>query len=147
MPIILKTTEDIDYMVGAGYKMLTFDPSEYVDNEADNYSEDKLQKVVDELNWRKLNDNFEESKKRYLSEIKIENGLKITTDEISLSRAYAKYGKALIHIGALYDHIKKNYTENDYEVEVSVDETDSVTSIFEHFFIASELNANGDKVH
>jgi tagaturonate epimerase len=45
----------------------------------------------------------------------------------------------------LYDHLKLNYPGYDSEVEVSVDETDSVTTPFEHFFIASELNRLGVK--
>ena len=34
----LKSFDDIDLMLGAGFTMFTFDPSEHVDNEADNYS-------------------------------------------------------------------------------------------------------------
>jgi tagaturonate epimerase len=141
----LKTTEDIDYMVDAGYKMLTFDPSEFVDNNADIYDEENLSKAINELSWNKLIDSYDESKKRYLTEIKINSELKIQTNEIALKRAYAKYGNALIHIKFLYDHIKYNYSENDFEIEVSVDETESVTSIFEHYFISSELTRMGIK--
>ncbi len=37
----LKTTDDIDLMVDNGFRMFTFDPSEFVVNEADNVIESK----------------------------------------------------------------------------------------------------------
>jgi hypothetical protein len=141
----LKTTGDIDYMVKAGYKMLTFDPSDYVDNKADNYSLKELSEVVSGLKWQDLNDSYDESKKRYLKKIKINDGLTIEPEETELQRAYAKYGKALIHIKNLYNYVKLNYSNSNFDVEVSVDETESVTSIFEHFFIAAELTRLGIK--
>lgn len=140
----LKTNENIDYMVKAGYKMLTFDPSESVDNKADDYSEDELSEVISALKWQELNDSYDESKKRYLEKIKINEDLTISPGETELQRAYAKYGKALIHIKNLYNYVTSNY-HNDFDIEVSVDETESVTSIFEHFFIAAELTRLGIK--
>jgi hypothetical protein len=139
----LKTVDDIDYMVKAGYKMLTFDPSDYVDNKADNYSVKELSKVIYDLEWQDLNDLYDESKKRYLKKIKINDELTVEPREIELQRAYAKYGKTLIHIKNLYEYVTLNYSNGDFDVEVSVDETESVTSIFEHLFIAAELTRLG----
>lgn len=140
----LKTTDDIDYTVKAGYKMLTFDPSDYVDNKADDYGEEELSEVISDLKWQDLNDSYDESKKRYLKEIRINEELTIKPRETELQRAYSKYGKALIHIKNLYNYVTSNY-DNDFDIEVSVDETESVTSIFEHFFIAAELTRLGIK--
>ncbi|UCH65609.1 MAG: hypothetical protein JSW63_00305, partial [Ignavibacterium sp.] len=47
------------------------------------------------------------------------------------------------HIKKMYDHLKQKYPDYESEVEVSIDETESVTSVFEHFFIVSELNRLG----
>lgn len=137
----LKTDKDIDLMINAGYKMFTFDPSNYVDNEADNYDEDQLLALLSKLPWGDLEDSFPDAELRYLSnEIEINDQFKIRPNDIELLRAYAKYGKAIAHIKSMYDYMQENYNEYDYEIEVSVDETESVTSPFEHFFFANELN-------
>jgi len=141
----LKTSEDIDLMMDAGYKMLTFDPSKYVDNKADIYRMDELEKIISGFNWKELNSTFDDAKNTYLKEIKIDEELSITPDETSLMRAFSKYGNALIHIKNLNEYLKLKYADFDYEVEVSVDETESVTSTFEHFFIANELRRLGIK--
>ncbi len=142
----LKTTADIDLMLNAGFTMFTFDPSEHVDNEADNYSEDILFKVVAALPWKDLDDAFPSAERRYVKkEIKISDSFVIKVSTIDFLRAYAKYGKAVAHIKKMYEHLKLNCTNGNFEVEVSVDETESVTSPFEHYFFANELTRLGVK--
>ena len=136
----LKTTEDIDLMVNAGFKMFTFDPGEFVQNEADSLTEKELDEKIKSLNWVGLNSAYTDLSKQYLgNEIKLSDALSIKPTESELKRALVKYGNALAHIKNLYDYLKKTYSDYASEVEVSVDETESVTSPFEHFFIASEL--------
>jgi hypothetical protein len=142
----LKTTADIDLMLEAGFSMFTFDPGEHVDNNADNYSEEVLFKVVAELPWNDLDDAFPSAERRYVKkEIKISNTFTIKVDTVDFLRAYAKYGKAVAHIKKMYDHLKSKCSEDKFEVEVSVDETESVTSPFEHYFFANELTRLGVK--
>lgn len=142
----LKTTDDIDLMVKAGFTMFTFDPSEHVDNEADKYDEETLLEMLAALPWKLLEDSFPDAEQRYLSKpIKISESLIISPDEIELLRAYAKYGKAIAHIKNLYKYIQENYSNLEFEIEVSVDETESVTSPFEHFFFSNELIRLGVK--
>lgn len=139
----LKTTLDIDLMVKAGYKMFTFDPSDYVDNNADIYNVDELNRVMQQLPWDGLEFTFLDAGKKYLSgSIEISDTFKLTPNKENLMKAYAKYGKAIVHIKELFNYLKNKYGSQgfDYEVEVSVDETESVTTPFEHFFFASELN-------
>jgi len=52
-----------------------------------------------------------------------------------------KYGQAIAHTVRMYRHLA-SLTDN-FELEVSVDETETVTSPAEHFFIASELKRLG----
>ncbi|RPI72192.1 MAG: hypothetical protein EHM47_08800 [Ignavibacteriales bacterium] len=139
----LKTEDDIDLTMNAGYKMLTFDPSYYVDNKADIYQKEELEKIISVFKWEEINSSFDEAKKNYLKEIKIDEELSINPGEINLMRAYVKYGNALIHIKNLNNYLNEKYKGFDYEIEVSVDETESVTSSFEHFFIANELTRLG----
>lgn len=142
----LKTTDDIDLMARAGFTMFTFDPSEHVDNEADNYDEETLLEMMAALPWKLLEDSFPDAEQRYLSKpIEVSNSLIISPGEIELLRAYAKYGNAIAHIKNLYMYIQENYSNLEFEIEVSVDETESVTSPFEHFFFSNELIRLGVK--
>lgn len=137
----LKTPADIDVTLNAGYKMFTFDPGEHVDNEADSYSKEKLEEVVAGLNWSELEDTLEAAKERYSNkQYKISDDFTLSVNEMDCLRAYAKYGKAVAHIKKMFRYLQEKSAANPFEVEVSVDETESVTSLFEHFFFANELN-------
>jgi hypothetical protein len=143
----LKTTEDIDLMVENGFKMFTFDPGEYVHNEADTLNEQELDDAIKRTNWKGLNSDYTSLERTYSGKkFKISKELELSADKISLKRAILKYGDALAHIKKMNDYLKHTYPKYDSEVEVSVDETESVTSPFEHFFIASELNRLGVKL-
>jgi hypothetical protein len=137
----LKTPEDATMMLNAGFTMFTFDPGEHVDNNADNYDEEKLFSVVANLPWSELNDTFPAAERRYSKkEFKITDDFVLEVNEQDFLRAYAKYGKAIAHIKKMYEHMKSISNGRPFEVEVSVDETESVTSTFEHFFFANELH-------
>lgn len=137
----LKTPADIDLMFDAGFTTFTFDPGEHVDNEADNYNDDTLYKIVASLPWNELNDSFNSAEKRYVNKpITISDSLSLTINSEQLLRAYAKYGRAIVHIKKMYEYLKVKCINCKYELEVSVDETESVTSIFEHYFFANELH-------
>jgi hypothetical protein len=137
----LKTKEDIDLMLEAGFTMFTFDPSEHVDNNADNYNEETLFKIASALPWNELKDSFPAAEKRYANkEFRISENFSIKVTVLDFLRAYSKYGKAIAHIKKMYDYIGSKCDFTQFEVEVSVDETDSVTSPFEHFFFVNELN-------
>ena len=136
----LKATADIDMMYKAGFTMFTFDPGEHVNNEADNLSEEQLYSAVAKLPWTELKDTFPAAERRYVKNnivVSPEFIMEVTTHEFL--KAYAKYGKAILHIKKLYDHLKSIALPGTFEVEVSVDETESVTSPFEHYFFVNEL--------
>jgi hypothetical protein len=65
-------------------------------------------------------------------------GGKIEFDEVKLLRAAVKYGNAVAHTAKMYRHLAK-VCQRPFELEVSVDETQSPTTPAEHFFFASEL--------
>ena len=136
----LKTTEDIDLMMKAGYTMYTFDPSDHVNNDADNVSEAELDKIITTLKWDKLGTKFENLHTTYVGKLfNISKDYSLKPTAIELKRALVKYGNAIAHIKNMYDYLKSTYPASPFELEVSVDETESVTTPFEHFFIASEL--------
>ena len=140
----LKTTEDIDRLMKAGFKTFTFDPSDYVVNGVEELSKSNILKEVDGIPWKVLNDSLEGILSRYKNEkIKVGADLIIESSELGVLRAVLKYGSALAHIKKLFEYMSDKYPGKGYEIEVSIDETDTVTSPFEHYFIVNELTRLG----
>jgi len=128
----LKTVDDLPSFVEAGYTFFTVDPGEHVDNAADADSVDVLkQKIVgrnwDELSALYLNQSGQQLWGRFEAE--------------TLMRATVKYGKAIQHAAAMFSRLSQ--IKDEFDFEVSVDETDSPTTPLEHFFIANELTRLG----
>jgi hypothetical protein len=136
----LKTTDDIDQCVAAGYTFYTFDPSAHVDNTADSASPQYLQDRFDALPWKQLADTPNDLEKRYLGSTLDCDGYPIAFDEVTLRRAAVKYGRALAHVSALYQHLAQVSNNRSWEVEVSVDETETPTAHVEHAYWARELS-------
>lgn len=139
----LKTRADVDVTASAGFTFFTIDPSEQVDQQADDYDEGVLSKkfatVQAEIPWVVS----------YLGEtIRIENGPEIVFDERTVQRAAVKYGKAIVQALEMADYIKRVATElkQPYEIELSVDETDQPTTLAEHYIIADRLREAGVKL-
>ena len=139
----LKTTDDVDICVQAGFTFYTFDPRAHVDNDAHTDPLEILRHKVADLPWDRLRDSEAEMRARYAQSFEIEGELTIAFDETSLLRAAAKYGRALAHVAEIYRYTEQAMGDKPFEVEVSVDETDTTTSPEEHFFIATELQRLG----
>jgi len=135
----LKTTEDIDLMVKAGYTMFTIDPSAHVVNEADSLPLAQIEKRIQSLSWDLLEDDVKSFLSRYSEEEVTIDDLVLQPDREAVLRALLKYGDVIAHTTRLYRYLKTTYPDHPSEVEVSVDETDSVTSPFEHYCVANEL--------
>jgi len=134
----LKTTADVDAMAKAGFTFITIDPSDHVDQQADDYS--KAQ--VDEKFQAMLRDKVPGSKDilgLYADKSFDLGPDKIVLEASALKRAAVKYGRALAHIYALAQHTARAMAGRGFELEISVDETDQPTTILEHLFIALEL--------
>ncbi|MEW6402938.1 MAG: tagaturonate epimerase family protein [Chloroflexota bacterium] len=124
----LKSVDDIPPFVAAGYTFFTVDPGEHVDNAADTDSLEILKQKVAAFNWDELS-------ALYLSG----NGEQAwgQFDAESLSRAVAKYGRAIQHAAGMFRWLSE--IKDGFDFEISVDETNAPTTPLEHFFIASEL--------
>lgn len=139
----LKTFEDVDACVAAGYTFFTFDPGEYVDDGAEDAGVSELRAAVERLPWDELEDSLRSLEKRYADERLEIEGHEIRLDEPALLRAAAKYGRALAHVVRMYRYLEQMAGERNFEVEVSVDETDSPTTHAQHVYIAGELRRLG----
>lgn len=137
----LKTTQDVDRMVRAGFTFFTIDPSDHVINEADKLSAASLDEKAESL---KLPDSLENLIGRYEDQsISISRDFVLQPDREQILRAIIKYSGVVTHAEALYRHLKQNHPNHPVEVELSVDETESVTSPFEHYFVVQELKRLG----
>ena len=130
----LKSLDDIPPFVEAGYTFFTVDPGEHVDNAADTAPLSELQKKISGTDWEKLS-------ALYLTGMSDQAWGRFDAD--SLLRAQVKYGRAIQHAAGMFVRLSK--LKDDFDFEVSVDETESPTSPLEHFFIVSELTRLGVK--
>jgi hypothetical protein len=137
----LKTTEDVDLCVAAGYTFFTIDPGDHVDNVAHSAPLETLLAKLRALPWEELNDSPEGLRRRYLNRSFAIEDLTLEFDETTLARAAAKYGRAVAHVARMVRHLSRR--SQHFELEVSVDETETPTSVEEHFFVTGELQRLG----
>lgn len=136
----LKTFQDVDVTVAAGFTFFTIDPSDYVDRAADNYDETQLRaalgKLSDDVSWIQ---SYQGRK------IPLATGTPLTIDAPACLRAAVKYGRAVNHAVTLASHIARRCEAagQDHEIELSVDETEQPTSLAEHFIIADRCLSAG----
>jgi hypothetical protein len=139
----VKEIADLAPFVAAGYTFYTIDPSDYVDNAAQTDALDALREKVARLPWDQLQTSYEALRARYCAAPLALEGLELVFDEPVLLRALAKYGRAIAHTAAIAAALNAQVQGSRYDLELSVDETDTPTSIYEHFLIANELHARG----
>ncbi len=139
----LKTVEDLDLTAQAGFCFFTIDPSDHVDQSADNYSPEEVEKKFQAL----LDDGIPgaefflslyDGKSFDLEESKT----KLYFETGALKRAAVKYGRALAHITTMTRYAEKLKGESGFDLEISVDETDQPTTVLEHLFLSLELQRN-----
>ncbi len=139
----LKTPEDVDVTAAVGFTFFTIDPSGDVDQKADDYDEtmlrEKFESAQETAPWygEYLNDT-----------IQLPTGNQIDLTEEACMRAAVKYGAAIQRALDLGDHIKSvnESAGQDYEIELSVDETDQPTTLAEHYIIADQCIKGGMKL-
>jgi tagaturonate epimerase len=141
----LKTTEDIDSFAAAGFTFFTIDPSAHVDNAANTDAAESLRAKVAALPWAELGITWGELRQQ-LGGAPVDLGeFSVSISEEELLRAAAKYGRVVAHTVGMYRHLEKVMSGNPFELEMSVDETETVTSLAEHIYIAHELRRLGVK--
>ena len=135
----LKTPADIRRTMAAGFVMFTLDPSEEVDQQADDYDAATLQEKFTAA--REFAPWVEEYRGRTE---RLDSGV-IEFDEQTLARAAVKYGRALRRAMSLARCVEEEAAKLDqpFEIELSVDETAHPTTAAEHFIIADQFRKAG----
>ena len=137
----LKTVEHIDLCAAAGFTFFTIDPGAHVDAEADTASAAAIERKVADLPWADLDSSPADLRARYGGRHCDLDDRRVALAQEAVARAAAKYGRAVAHVARLYRHLAARGIP--FELEVSVDETETPTSLVEHIYIASELRRLG----
>jgi hypothetical protein len=138
----LKSTEDIEVCVAGGYTFFTIDPGDHVEDAAHSAPLATIQDDFAALPWMELESTAADVRAAYVDRtFTLDGGLVLTFSEEALLRAAGKYARAIAHVVRLYRHLTAR--TDDFELEISVDETETPTSALEHYFVASELKRLG----
>lgn len=136
----LKTFEDVDVTAAVGFTFYTIDPSDYVDDQADDYDEatlkEKFAVIRDEVSW------IDQYRDKSFS---LTTGGIVDLDDNACTKAAVKYGLAVNRAIAMAGHIRKvnEKAGRDFEIELSVDETEQPTTLAEHFIVAEACLSAG----
>lgn len=139
----LKTPEDVQRTAAAGFCFFTIDPSAHVDNTADRLVRGELEAAVALLDRDRVFGDRDWRGEYLGRRFEVGPGLVLSFTEESLYRAAVKYGRATAHASVMGDAIRGASASRGFEIEVSVDETDSPTLPLEHLFFGLELKTRG----
>lgn len=128
----LKNAKEVNYALSCGYTMITLDCSEYIHNEISHMTPE---------NVRLAYTGSEELKTKYIGKtFCFSNNITLHCEEDEFYRAYLIYNDVLLFIEKIYYTFIKNHS---IDFEISIDETETPTTPFQHFFIANELKTRG----
>ena len=133
----LKTIDDVDAGVGAGFTSFTLDPGDYVRPVTAH-----MAVKPEDIPWSALEDSENALAARYRGLVIEAAGTVIRMDAERAGRAAYKYGNAVAHCLSLYRRLQATATYP-VEVEVAVDETEQPTTLEEHVYIATEMRRLG----
>lgn len=126
----VKSESDIDACVAAGFTLYTIDPGEHVWSDADVATAADVEAVLRSLPWQTLEDSEANLLRRHRMPAE------------ATMRAAAKYGRAVAHVVRMNRHLLLRLGAG-FELEVSVDETDTPTTPEQHEYLAVELTRLG----
>jgi len=139
----LQKPEDIDSTAAAGFTMFTIDPGAFVENSADRLDGAGLTRKLPAIDFETLAASQADLFSRYVGKtLPIQGKAKARFTEETFLRALVKYGSAIAHTVRMFRHLQEVH-RRPFEVEVSVDETETPTSPAEHCFFAAELKRLG----
>ena len=130
----LKTIPDIDVALAAGMAMITLDLSEVMNAAAGDWDKAAIEAAFAEFpaDFRKRIMDDYAGKKFVLGEVAVD------IDELTAKRCAVMYTAALDFAHKVYEHLKAARGD-EFDLEISIDETTSPTLPSHHLFIVREL--------
>ncbi|MEK3887371.1 tagaturonate epimerase family protein [Bacillus sp. FSL K6-3431] len=130
----IKEEKDIQHALSLGISMLTLDCSDQIPKGIERKSAEELSVEYEKLP-QAIKDRYNE---QYLNKTFDVNGLSLSFDEKLLMENVLQYNEALNYMVHVYnEYISTGKREIDFEI--SIDETETITSPTAHFFVANEL--------
>jgi hypothetical protein len=136
----LKNIPDIDIALSAGMPMITLDLSEVMLAKAGDWQDSQVEASFQE---------FTPDIRKRIEQTYFDKGFKVGNHEVKIDAATARrcavmYLKALDFALEVFNHIKSRRGE-EFDLEISIDETTSPTLPSHHLFIVKELQLRGVK--
>ena len=137
----LKNIPDIDTALDAGMPMITLDLSEVMNAAAGDWSDDEVRKAFDAL----PEDERQSALAGYADQNYVLDGAKVEISAADARRCAVMYNKALDFAVEVNKHLRQRRGE-EFDLEISIDETTTPTLPSHHLYIARELMLRGVKV-
>ncbi|WP_117161498.1 tagaturonate epimerase family protein [Paraliobacillus sp. X-1268] len=137
----IKLEKDIEYALSLGISFLTLDCSDQIRNDLETISVSDIEGEYEKLPAATRDYYYE----TYFNKQFDVNGLEIDYDKVDVIKNALLYGEALDYT----EHVYKTYIQNaekQIDFEISIDETETITSPAAHFFVANELIRRGVNV-
>jgi len=132
----VKNIKELKEAADCGFTMFTLDPSDFISKDIEELNRQELNQLYNKISKNKEIENLYLNRKFKVGE------QELIFDEESLRKIILTYSEALSHVVKCYEFLK-DYKKNDFDLEISVDETPTVTSPLAHLFIILELKRRG----
>jgi len=132
----VKDIKELKEAADCGFTMFTLDPSDFIRNDIGRLSKQELEKLYNQISNGKEKENLYLNKKYKIGE------KELIFDKESLKEIVLTYSEAINHVVKCYEFLK-DYKKDKFDLEISVDETPTVTSPLAHLFIVLELQRRG----
>jgi tagaturonate epimerase len=134
----LKTPADVEAGAAAGFTMFTLDPSDDVVADVSGWPGSRVRACFEAADWSGLEASAADLLARHTG-ARIElGGRPLPVDAEAVARAAIAYGRAIVRVGELAASVPPGS-----DLEVSVDETATATTTFDHVFVTTELARMG----
>jgi len=134
----LKTIADIDVALDAGMPMITLDLSEVMNAAAGDWSDDEVAAAFDALPEAERQNALA----GYADQNYVIEGMTVAISAAEARRCAVMYDRALDFAGEVHRHLKERRGD-EFDLEISIDETTSPTLPSHHLYIARELMLRG----
>ncbi|MBU4047812.1 tagaturonate epimerase family protein [bacterium] len=132
----VKDIKELKEAADCGFTMFTLDPSDYVRKDLSKLNKKEINNLYEHISERK------DLERLYLNKTYNFTGQRLMFDDNSLPEIILTYSEAINHVVKCYEFLK-SYKKNNFDLEISVDETPTVTSPLAHLFIVLELQRRG----
>ena len=132
----VKEIKELKEAADCGFTMFTLDPSDFINKDIEELNEQELNQLYNKIPKNK------EIEKLYLNKKFKIDGQELIFDEKSLEKIVLTYSEAINHVVKRYEFLK-DYKKSNFDLEISVDETPTVTSPLAHLFVVLEFKRRG----